>query len=127
MQAYRTAAAGTVQKLASALFGRELLAVEAAKTSAAERERMLEERAKELFESQVTRRPREAAAQIYLVQVRGGKQRTSDLSYARLVRRGFRHSWAKSCRSIQGDTENYRERSPATAKGTSSNVHPWLT
>ena len=74
MQAYRTAAAGTVQKLASALFGRELLAVEAAKTSAAERERMLEERAKELFESQVTRRPRKAAAQIYLVQVRGGKQ-----------------------------------------------------
>lgn len=53
MQAYRTAAAGTVRKLASALFGRELLAVEAAKTSAAERERMLEERAKALFESQV--------------------------------------------------------------------------
>lgn len=53
IQAYRTAAAGTVRKLASALFGRELLAVEAAKTSAAERERMLEERAKTLFESQV--------------------------------------------------------------------------
>eukprot|EP00752_Nemacystus_decipiens_P012178 g10796.t1 len=54
MQAYRVAAAGTVQKLASALFGRELLAVEAAKTSAAERERMVEERAKALFESQVS-------------------------------------------------------------------------
>eukprot|EP00903_Cladosiphon_okamuranus_P017080 g15739.t1 len=54
MQAYRTAAAGTVRKLASALFGRELLAVEAAKNSAAERERMLEERAKALFESQVS-------------------------------------------------------------------------
>lgn len=54
MQAYRTAAAGTVRELASALFGRELLAVEAAKNSAAERERMLEERAKALFESQVS-------------------------------------------------------------------------
>lgn len=53
MQAYRTAAAGAVRNLASALFGRELLAVEAAKTSAAERERMLEGRAKELFDSQV--------------------------------------------------------------------------
>lgn len=53
MQAYRSAAAGTVRRLSSALFGQELLAVEAARTSAAERERMLEGRARALFESQV--------------------------------------------------------------------------
>lgn len=35
------------------MFGRELLAVEAAKTSAAEREKMLEGRARALFDSQV--------------------------------------------------------------------------
>lgn len=54
LQAYRTAAARTVRRVSSALFGRELLAVEAAKTSAAERERMLEGRARELFDSQVS-------------------------------------------------------------------------
>lgn len=53
MQAYRTAAAGTVRRLSSALFGQELLAVEAARTSAAERERMLEGRARALLDSQV--------------------------------------------------------------------------
>lgn len=53
MQAYRTAAAGTIRRLSSALFGRELLAVEAARASAAERERMLEGRARTLLESQV--------------------------------------------------------------------------
>lgn len=53
MQAYRTAAARTVRRLSSALFGRELLAVEAARTSAAEREMMLEGRARALLDSQV--------------------------------------------------------------------------
>ncbi|CAN0002103.1 unnamed protein product, partial [Pylaiella littoralis] len=54
MQAYRTAAARTVRRLSSALFGRELLAVEAARTSAAEREMMLEGRARALLDSQVS-------------------------------------------------------------------------
>lgn len=42
-----------MQRLSSALFGQELLAVEAARVSAAERERMLEGRVKTLFEAQV--------------------------------------------------------------------------
>lgn len=53
VQAYRSAAGVAVRRLSSALFGQELLAVEAARASAAERERMLEGRANALFESQV--------------------------------------------------------------------------
>lgn len=53
IQAYRSAAGVAVRRLSSALFGQELLAVEAARASAAERERMLEGRANALFESQV--------------------------------------------------------------------------
>lgn len=75
MQAYRTAAAGTVRKLASALFGRELLAVEAAKSSAAERERMLEERAKALCQSQVCRWYRNSEIMTSQVHASGGEPR----------------------------------------------------
>ena len=53
MQAYRSAAAGTVRRLSSALFGEELLAIETAKMVAAEREKMLETKAREIVESQV--------------------------------------------------------------------------
>lgn len=53
LQAYRVAAARTVRRLSSALFGHKLLAVEAARTSAAQREKMLEGRAQALLESQV--------------------------------------------------------------------------
>ena len=42
-----------MQRLSSALFGQELLALETARTSTAEREKMLEERANASFESQV--------------------------------------------------------------------------
>ncbi|CAN0370235.1 unnamed protein product, partial [Ectocarpus sp. 13 AM-2016] len=53
MHAYRSAAAGAVRRMSSALFGQELLAVEAARASAAERERMLQEEARALLDSQV--------------------------------------------------------------------------
>ncbi|CAM9274881.1 unnamed protein product [Ectocarpus fasciculatus] len=54
MHAYRSAAAGVVRRMSSALFGQELLAVEAARASAAERERMLQEETKALLDSQVS-------------------------------------------------------------------------
>lgn len=53
MHAYRSAAAGAVRRMSSALFGQELLAVEAARASAAERKRMLQEETKALLDSQV--------------------------------------------------------------------------
>ena len=53
VQAYRSAAANTVRRLSSALFGEELLAIETAKTVAAEREKMLQTKARETCESQV--------------------------------------------------------------------------
>ncbi|CAN0515907.1 unnamed protein product, partial [Ectocarpus sp. 8 AP-2014] len=53
MHAYRSAAAGAVRRMSSALFGQELLAVEAARASAAERERMLQEETRALLDSQV--------------------------------------------------------------------------
>ncbi|CAM9237959.1 unnamed protein product [Ectocarpus sp. 12 AP-2014] len=54
MHAYRSAAAGAVRRMSSALFGQELLAVEAARASAAERERMLQEETRALLDSQVS-------------------------------------------------------------------------
>lgn len=53
VQAYRSVAGDTIRRLSSSLFGDEILAVEAARTAAEEREKMLEERARVLFESQV--------------------------------------------------------------------------
>lgn len=53
VQAYRSAAANTVRRLSTALFGEEQLAIEAAKTVAAEREKMLQTMARETYESQV--------------------------------------------------------------------------
>lgn len=53
VRAYRGAAADTVRRLSSALFGEELLAIEAAKAVAAEREKMLQAKAREMCESQV--------------------------------------------------------------------------
>ncbi|CAM9499013.1 unnamed protein product [Ectocarpus sp. 4 AP-2014] len=54
MHAYRSAAAGAVRRISSALFGQELLAVEAARASAAERERMLQEETRAFLDSQVS-------------------------------------------------------------------------
>lgn len=53
VQAYRSVAAAAVRRLSSALFGEELQAIETAKTVAVERERMLQTKARETFESQV--------------------------------------------------------------------------
>lgn len=53
VHAYRSAAVDTVRRLSSALFGEELLAIEAAKTVAGEREKILQTKAREIFESQV--------------------------------------------------------------------------
>lgn len=53
MHVYRSVSGGTIRRLSSALFGEELLSLTAAKTAAAEKERMLESRAEALFEAQV--------------------------------------------------------------------------
>lgn len=53
VQAYCNVAAAAVRRLSSALFGEELQAIEAAKTVAVERERMLQKKARETFEDQV--------------------------------------------------------------------------
>lgn len=54
MHVYRSVSGGTIRRLSSALFGEELLSLTAAKTAAAEKERMLESRAEALFEAQVS-------------------------------------------------------------------------